>query len=101
MPTSPLPPAKCADTLRAANLGTVDEALDGGLSSTPGDFDGRSDTSPGPRRTLRDADHARDAAAALRAARSRRPAPGRDDKVVLEWNAMLATALVETNDPRS
>ncbi len=35
---------------------------------------------------------------ALRAARSRRPQPSRDDKVVLEWNAMLVRALFATLD---
>ena len=31
---------------------------------------------------------------ALRAARARRVQPGRDDKIILEWNAMLASALL-------
>ncbi len=35
---------------------------------------------------------------ALRAARGRRPQPTCDDKVVLEWNAMLARALLASND---
>ena len=39
-----------------------------------------------------------DARRALRAARERRPQPTRDDKVVLEWNAMFASALVISGD---
>ena len=34
--------------------------------------------------------------AALCAARALRPQPGRDDKVILEWNAMTAVALFES-----
>ena len=36
--------------------------------------------------------------AALRRARARRPQPGRDTKVLLEWNAMLATALFASRE---
>ncbi len=37
--------------------------------------------------------------AALCAVRALRPQPGRDDKVILEWNAMTALALFETFEP--
>ncbi len=37
--------------------------------------------------------------AALCAARALRPQPGRDDKVILEWNAMTAVALFESFEP--
>ncbi|CAB4862566.1 unannotated protein [freshwater metagenome] len=37
--------------------------------------------------------------AALCAIRALRPQPGRDDKVILEWNAMTAVALFETFEP--
>ena len=37
--------------------------------------------------------------AALCAVRAQRPQPGRDDKVILEWNAMTAVALFETFEP--
>jgi len=39
------------------------------------------------------------ALAALRDQRAGRPAPGRDEKVVLEWNAMFAGALLASRDP--
>lgn len=35
---------------------------------------------------------------ALQAARAQRIQPGRDEKVILEWNAMLAVALLESNE---
>jgi uncharacterized protein YyaL (SSP411 family) len=37
--------------------------------------------------------------AALSAVRAQRPQPGRDEKVILEWNAMTAVALFETFEP--
>jgi uncharacterized protein YyaL (SSP411 family) len=40
------------------------------------------------------------ALAALWAARQRRPQPTRDDKVILEWNAMFASALFASGDER-
>lgn len=40
------------------------------------------------------------ALAALRARRQQRPQPGRDDKVVLEWNAMAIVALCASGEPR-
>ncbi len=36
---------------------------------------------------------------ALVAQRATRPAPRRDEKVVLEWNAMVASALLESDEP--
>jgi uncharacterized protein YyaL (SSP411 family) len=36
---------------------------------------------------------------ALTASRRRRPQPSRDDKVILEWNAMFARALFASRDP--
>jgi uncharacterized protein YyaL (SSP411 family) len=35
---------------------------------------------------------------ALRATRAQRPQPGRDEKVILEWNAMFASALLESGE---
>jgi uncharacterized protein YyaL (SSP411 family) len=39
------------------------------------------------------------ARAALRRSRAQRIQPGRDEKVILEWNAMFASALFETREP--
>jgi uncharacterized protein YyaL (SSP411 family) len=39
-----------------------------------------------------------DARSALRHARARRVQPGRDDKVILEWNAMFASALLRSGN---
>ena len=36
---------------------------------------------------------------ALQVARARRTQPSRDDKVILEWNAMLAVSLLESHEP--
>jgi len=65
----------------------------------PGAFEGRSiprlaDAEPfvTPAPLLR-------AREALRRARAKRVQPGRDEKVILEWNAMFASALFEARDP--
>jgi uncharacterized protein len=40
------------------------------------------------------------ARASLRRSRAERVQPGRDEKVILEWNAMFASALFESREPR-
>ena len=48
---------------------------------------------PSPRPT-----RSRPCATSLRAARARRAQPRRDEKIILEWNAMLASALLEVRE---
>ena len=91
-------PDEVADALGRHDLtAAVDATLTRWRISSPGEFEGRS--------IPRLADHepfstppalvgARDA---LREARSRRVQPGRDEKVILEWNAMLASALLASD----
>jgi uncharacterized protein YyaL (SSP411 family) len=65
----------------------------------PGAFEGRSIPRLGdaePFSTPASLVPARDA---LRRARARRVQPGRDEKVILEWNAMFASALFESREP--
>ena len=69
--------------------------------SARGDFEGRSIPRLGRRRTVHrhphDLQRARDA---LRRARALRAAPSRDEKVILEWNAMFASALLQSGERR-
>jgi uncharacterized protein YyaL (SSP411 family) len=92
-------PEEVRSVLREAGLGEMAEATMTYLSiSTPGDLEGRSvprlgDASPFT------ALHALDGPLdALRRARERRPQPARDEKVILEWNAMFASALFASRD---
>jgi len=64
------------------------------------DFEGRSNprlSIDSPFECPRELLAARDA---LRAQRALRVAPGRDEKVILEWNAMYASALLQSGVPR-
>ncbi len=63
------------------------------------DLDGRSVPRLGDAEPFLTPDALAPALDALRRARARRPAPALDDKVVLEWNAMLASALLAARDP--
>ena len=66
--------------------------------TSPGLFEGRSIprlADGEPFETPPDLFAAREA---LRVARGRRPQPGRDEKVILEWNAMFASACVSSSD---
>ena len=83
------------DSGRSENLNRV---LSRWRITSPGLFEGRSiprlaDGEPFllPRELL-------PAAAALRHARSQRVQPGRDEKVILEWNAMFASACLMSGD---
>ena len=64
----------------------------------PGDLDGRSVPRLAPDAEGVTPDELQPAMAALWAARERRPQPARDDKVILEWNAMFASALFASGD---
>ncbi len=63
-----------------------------------GGLEGRGVPRLAPREPLATPPELVGAAAALLAARRRRAQPGRDDKVVLEWNAMFASALLSSRD---
>jgi hypothetical protein len=86
--------------LREAGLDSdLEQVLTRLTIRAPGDLEGRSvprladdaDFTP-PRALLQALD-------ALEASRRRRPQPTRDDKVILEWNAMFARALFASRDP--
>ncbi len=87
--------AEVAIVLNGADYGQfIEPSLRRWRITTNGDIDGRSVpalTTDEPFVTppqLAPAHHA------LRTARARRPQPSRDDKVILEWNAMLAGAFI-------
>src|SRR6202030_1163711 len=65
----------------------------------PGEFEGRSIPRLGDSEPFATPPELLPALAALRMACAARPAPGRDAKVVLEWNAMFASALLSSRDP--
>jgi uncharacterized protein YyaL (SSP411 family) len=64
----------------------------------PGEFEGRSIPRLADDAPFTTPDELLDARAAMREARSQRTQPTRDDKVVLEWNAMFASALVRSGE---
>jgi uncharacterized protein YyaL (SSP411 family) len=66
---------------------------------SPGAFEGASIPRLGAGEPFETPSELRRAYEALRAQRATRPAPRRDEKVVLEWNAMVASALLETDEP--
>ena len=92
-------PAEVARALRdAGEERQVEAALARWRLDEPGALEGRVVPRLAPGEPFATPTALAGAAAALRAARSRRPSPGRDTKVVLEWNAMLAGALLATRD---
>ncbi|NNN07732.1 MAG: thioredoxin domain-containing protein [Acidimicrobiaceae bacterium] len=92
-------PEEVRSVLTNAGLSELTSALTQYLSITPrGDLEGRSVP-----RLAHDADFVppsllEPALTALREARQRRPQPTRDNKVILEWNAMFASALFASRD---
>ncbi|MDE3064816.1 MAG: thioredoxin domain-containing protein [Acidobacteriota bacterium] len=93
-------PEEARACLEAAGLGALADAALArwSLEGAP-DLDGRNVPRLGdgePFATPAALAGARDA---LVASRARRPQPGLDEKVVLEWNAMFASALLGTRDP--
>jgi hypothetical protein len=65
----------------------------------PGDVDGRCVPRLAPGEPFRCPEELSAALDALRRARARRPQPGRDEKVILEWNAMFASACLLSAEP--
>ena len=92
-------PDEVANTLDADDLGHLSDACVRRWRLDETDFEGRAI----PR--LRDGEpfdcppELREARDALVARRRQRVQPGRDEKVILEWNAMFASALLLSGDP--
>ncbi len=92
-------PEEVRDALTAAGLGELVAAITQYLTiSARGDLDGRSVPRLSDGGDTVVASDIEPALGALWAARQRRPQPTRDDKVVLEWNAMFASALFASRD---
>lgn len=91
-----------ADALADAGLSSeLDRVLARWRVTSPGDVEGRSIPRLAPGEPFRCPEDLRPALDALRRARARRPPPGRDEKVILEWNAMFASAcLISTERER-
>jgi uncharacterized protein YyaL (SSP411 family) len=85
-----------------------DDGLDAELDATlrrwridtPGAFEGRSIPRLGDAEPFATPEPLLPAREALRRSRAERVQPGRDEKVILEWNAMFASALFEARDAR-
>ena len=92
--------SEVAQALGNAGLDSfIDEVTSRWRITEPGDFEGRSiprltDSAP-----FSCPEKLRGALEALRLARAQRIQPGRDEKVILEWNAMLASALILSEEP--
>ena len=84
------------DDSRGADL---DAALGRWRIEAPGDFEGRSIPRLANAEPFVTPTSLAPARAALRRSRAQRTQPGRDEKVILEWNAMFASALFETREP--
>jgi len=85
--------------LRASGLEAfIDEACARWVITEQGNLEGRSVPQLSTDAPFETPEHLRAVAAALRDSRLTRPQPGRDEKVILEWNAMLACALLTSPD---
>ncbi len=92
-------PDEVNSVLEEAGLAHLSDAVMRRWQITPtGDLDGRSVPALAPGESFATPAHLDAAHRALQIARRRRPQPSRDDKVVLEWNAMVARALFATGD---
>ena len=91
--------AEVTATLDAAGLGELaPRALARWRIEEPGQFEGHSIPRLGDGEPFETPGDLLGVLDALRAQRARRPQPARDDKVVLEWNAMLAAAFLASGD---
>ena len=88
-----------AEALRAAGLDNdLGEVLQRLRITDPGEFEGRSIPRLDDSATFLAPAHLQPALDALRQVRERRVQPGRDEKVILEWNAMIASAMLMSAD---
>jgi hypothetical protein len=91
------------EVLRALRERGRDDLLDDTLRrwriERHGTFEGRSIPQLADDASFTTPEHLQPAHEALIQSRSVRPQPGRDEKVILEWNAMLASTLVKSGDP--
>ena len=77
----------------------LDETLQRWRIEGRGRFEGRSIPRLSNDAPFVTPEHLRVAYDALTEARSSRVQPGRDEKIILEWNAMLASAFLKSGDP--
>jgi len=93
-------PTEVREALREAGCPElIDAALRRWTITDEGDLDGRSVPRLGADETFVTPAHLVPAREALRRVRAARPQPARDEKVILEWNAMVASALVASGRP--
>ena len=94
-------PLEVTDALAAAgHLPDLDATLRRWRIEEPGSFEGRSIPRLADGEAFVTPDALVGARDALRQTRATRAQPGRDEKVILEWNAMFASALFESREPR-
>jgi uncharacterized protein YyaL (SSP411 family) len=92
--------AEVASVLGRAGLsGDLGCVLSRWRITEPGLFEGRSIPRLGADEPFETPDALRAASDALRAVRARRVQPGRDEKVILEWNAMFASGCLLSGEP--
>jgi uncharacterized protein YyaL (SSP411 family) len=92
-------PEEVAAALESEGLGDQTSAiLKRFRISSPGPFEGRCIPRLSEDQPFVAPDHLRRTLDVLRDARSQRPQPARDEKIILEWNAMFASALLASND---
>jgi uncharacterized protein YyaL (SSP411 family) len=85
-----------ADVLRSPSVQSA--AVQRWRIEPRGSFEGRSIPRLAANEGFRTPDSLGEAHAMLISSRTTRPQPSRDEKVVLEWNAMLASAFLVSND---
>ncbi|MDE3007750.1 MAG: thioredoxin domain-containing protein [Acidobacteriota bacterium] len=92
-------PDEVRDTLRRAGLDTNVDAVLRRWRLDETTFDGRAIPQLAFEEPFNCPTSLLDARDALVEELTRRPAPGRDEKIILEWNAMWASALLGSDDP--
>ena len=91
-------PSEVAAALGEGHRDEVSRCLARWRIDDPGEFEGRSIPRLADGEPFVCPDNLHGALSALRAARRRRVQPSRDEKVILEWNAMFASALIESGE---